>query len=248
MRYDHYYSFGGTTNPRLGLIYHPWTRTTFKLLYGSAFRVPSAFETFYYALGQYQANLHLEPETIKSYEIVMEQGPGQHFHLVGDVYRNQIGDLMVPNSSGLLVFQNNGGSRATGVETELDARFASGLQGSASYSYVDVVESVLSTPSNSPQHMGKLNLMIPMLQKKLFAGLEGQYNGPHLTRQEHMASGFQVFNLTLLGHTLGNHMDLSASVYNILDKKYFDPSPVLLPEDHIQQDGRSFRAKVTVKF
>jgi outer membrane receptor for ferrienterochelin and colicins len=44
LRYDHYSSFGGTTNPRLGLIYHLFQPTTLKLLYGTAFRAPEPFE------------------------------------------------------------------------------------------------------------------------------------------------------------------------------------------------------------
>src|SRR5438477_7878420 len=103
MRYDHYYTFGGTTNPRLGLIYHPFAQTAFKLLYGSAFRAPSAYEMFYYGLGQYQANLHLQPETIKSYEFVTEQGLGEHFHLTANLFRNQVSRLITQrlNSSRL---------------------------------------------------------------------------------------------------------------------------------------------------
>jgi outer membrane receptor protein involved in Fe transport len=41
-------------------------------------------------------------------------------------------------------------------------------------------------------------------------------------------SAFSVLNVTLLGHTLGKHLDLSGSVYNVFNKKYFDPSR---PED-----------------
>jgi iron complex outermembrane receptor protein len=47
---------------------------------------------------------------------------------------------------------------------------------------------------------------------------------------------------------MGNHLDLSASAYNLFDKKYFDPAPVGLTQDQIQQDGRSFRAQITIKF
>ena len=44
VRYDHYTQFGGTANPRLGLIYHVAQPTTLKLLYGTAFRAPEPFE------------------------------------------------------------------------------------------------------------------------------------------------------------------------------------------------------------
>src|ERR1700683_4535336 len=44
LRYDHYSTFGGTTNPRAALIYSPWGKTTVKFLYGHAFRAPNFFE------------------------------------------------------------------------------------------------------------------------------------------------------------------------------------------------------------
>ena len=251
VRYDHYYTFGGTTNPRLGLIYHPFSQTVFKLLYGSAFRAPSAYEMYYYGLGQYQANLHLQPETIKSYELVAEQELGKRFHLIANVFRNQVGQLITQglNSSGFLVFQNTSGAHVTGFETELDGRFAGGLQGKASYSYTNDQNALTrQTLTNSPKHLAKLNVIVPMLQRKLFAGLEAQFNGPATSLEGDTARSFQVLNATLLGHAVGKHLDISTSLYNILDKKYFDPAPVGLTQDQIQQDGRNFRVKITARF
>jgi outer membrane receptor for ferrienterochelin and colicins len=251
VRYDHYYSFGGTANPRFGLIYHPFPQTAFKLLYGSAFRAPSAFEMFYYGLGLYQANLHLQPETIKSYEVVVEQGLGERFHLTANVFRNQLSHLIVqgPNSSGLLVFENSGSDQVDGFESEIDGRFPGGLQGKASYSYTRAGD-VLTRKSltNSPEQLAKLNLIVPLLQQKLFAGLDAQFNGPATTLTGASTSSFQVFNLTLLGHAMGKHLDVSASVYNLLDKKYYDPAPVGFTQNQIQQDGRNLRAGIIARF
>ena len=50
-RYDHYSSFGDTLNPRGALIYHPWRPSTFKLLYGQAFRAPNAYEEYNQGVG-----------------------------------------------------------------------------------------------------------------------------------------------------------------------------------------------------
>lgn len=251
VRYDHYYSFGGTANPRLGLIYHPFSQTSFKLLYGSAFRAPSAYEMFYYGLGLFQANLHLQPETIKSYELVVEQGLGDRFHLTANVFRNQLSHLIVQglNSSGLLVFENTSGDHVDGFGTEIEGRFPGGLQGKASYSYTrngDVL--TRKSLTNSPEHLAKLNLIVPLLQQKLFGGLDAQFNGPATTLTGASTSSFQVFNLTLLGHAMGKHLDISASVYNLLDKKYFDPAPVGFTQDQIQQDGRNLRAGIIARF
>jgi iron complex outermembrane receptor protein len=52
----------------------------------------------------------------------------------------------------------------------------------------------------------------------------------------------------MLGHTLGKRLDLSGSVYNVFNKKYFDPGRPEDPEDSIQQDGRNFRIKLTARF
>src|SRR5205807_7657633 len=139
------------------------------------------------------------------------------------------------NSSGFLVFQNTTGAHVNGFETELDGRFLGGLQGRASYSYTDD-QNALTTQSltNSPHHLAKLNVIAPMLQQKLFAGLEAQFNSRATTLEGGSASSFQVFNATLLGHAMGKHLDVSASAYNLLDKKYFDPAPVGLTHDQIQ--------------
>ena len=43
-------------------------------------------------------------------------------------------------------------------------------------------------------------------------------------------------------------LDLSASVYNLLDKRYSDPSSPFHQQASIEQNGRSFRVKLTYRF
>ncbi|MDH3282892.1 MAG: TonB-dependent receptor, partial [Gammaproteobacteria bacterium] len=47
LRYDAHSEYESTTNPRLGLIYHATPKTVVKLLYGTAFRAPNAYEQYY---------------------------------------------------------------------------------------------------------------------------------------------------------------------------------------------------------
>jgi outer membrane cobalamin receptor len=252
LRYDHYSDFGGTTNPRLGLIYHLFHPTTLKLLYGAAFRAPEPYELAPDYGPFYENHGGLKPETIRSVEGVVEQGIGQHFTLSGSVFRNWIEKLIslqTDPSNGLLVYQNSEKANATGVEVELDGRLSGGLQGRASYSYTDVVQPVTrDILGNSPQHLGKLNVIIPVVRQRLFASMDAQYTSRRETLAENTVSGFSVFNVTVLGHALEKHLDVSASVYNLFDKKYFDPGRPEDPEDSIQQNGRNFRVKLTVRF
>jgi iron complex outermembrane receptor protein len=77
LRYDHFETFGETVNPRLGLIYSPLQRTTFKALYGTAFKAPNAYE-LYYTGPNNRGNPSLKPENITTYELVFEQGLNDH--------------------------------------------------------------------------------------------------------------------------------------------------------------------------
>jgi outer membrane receptor for ferrienterochelin and colicins len=253
VRYDHYSTFGGTTNPRAALIFRAADKTTLKLLYGNAFSAPDVYETSPDFGVFYDDNLKLQPEHIQSLEARVEQGLGQYFQLSSGVYRNRISDLItlvsVP-SDGNFQYQNAGNAQALGMDVEVSGRATNGLQGKASFEYVDAYSDSAGHPSlnNSPGPMAKLNLIYPLIDQRLSAGVEGQFLGRRLTLLEDSLSSYQVFNLTLLGHAVGKHLDLAASVWNVLDKKYFDPGRPEDPEDAIQQDGRSFRIKITGRF
>jgi outer membrane receptor for ferrienterochelin and colicins len=251
VRYDHYSQFGGTTNPRLGLIYHVAHPTTLKLLYGTAFRAPEPFEVTP-DFGSFDNNFSLRPETIRNVEGVVEQALGERVTLTGDVFHSWIDDLITletNSADGNEIYLNSQRVNATGVEFEINGRLASGIQGTGSYSYTVAQQpSTSQTLPNSPRHLGKLNVSVPVIRQRLFASVDAQYASSVETLAGNTISGFGVFNATALGHAFGRHLDLSASVYNLLDKKYFNPGRPEDPEDAIQQDGRTFRVKMTAHF
>ena len=46
VQYDHWPTFGGTTNPRVGFILKPRPNTSFKVMHGTAFRAPNLYELY----------------------------------------------------------------------------------------------------------------------------------------------------------------------------------------------------------
>lgn len=68
-RLDDYSDFGRHASPRLGLVYRPQEDSAIKLLYGQAFRAPSAVEIGG-AQGSVLGNTGLKPEIIESVELV----------------------------------------------------------------------------------------------------------------------------------------------------------------------------------
>jgi len=254
IRYDHYDTFGGTTNPRLALIYKPLEGTIFKLLYGEAFRAPSAFEFFYNDGGlSLKSNPALKPEKIRTYELVYEQYLGDHLRssLSGFYYR--IEDLIIQQTDpadGLNQFQNAESADAKGAELELEGKWSNGLQGRLSYTIQDA-KNIQSGKAltNSPRHLAKLNLIAPLIREKVFAGIEEQYTGRRATESGGYSAASYITNLTLFSKNLLPRLELSATLYNLFDTHYGDPvSTDLAPVDIVGQDGRTFRVKLTYKF
>ena len=64
-----------------------------------------------------------------------------------------------------------------------------------------------------------------------------------------LQGGFAITNLTLLAPKLVRDVEFSASVYNLFDRRYFDPAGNdQNPVDRIEQNGRNFRLKMTYRF
>jgi iron complex outermembrane receptor protein len=251
VRYDHYDTFGGTTNPRVALIYSPLARTTIKLLYGQAFRAPNAYE-LYYEGGGNKANPNLHPETIRTYEAVLEQGVGERIRLVADAFsfdiRNLIAQVTDPTDN-TLVFDNIERVKAKGIELAAEGKWANGFSGRASYTIQRAEDADTGERlTNSPSSMAKLNVVVPVWSDKLFTGVELQYIADRKTPKGGAADSATVVNLTLLARNLARGLEISGSVYNLFDKAYGVPGG----EEHVQnvipQDGRTFRIKVTASF
>ncbi len=255
VRFDHYNSFGGTTNPRLALIYNAFEKGSFKFLYGSAFRAPNVYELYYASptsIPPMVNNPDLKPEKIKTYTVVYEQYFGDHFHAVASGYYYRINDLIdeTTDLSGNLIFNNIDEVQAHGFEVEVENRWANGLEGRFSYTTQRAEDELTGEPlENSPAQMAKLNLSAPIVKEKVFAGIEQLYMSRRRTTNGDYTESFYLTNLTLFTQRMIDRLEVSASVYNLFDKIYGDPvSADLLPINTVIQDGRTYRVKLTYAF
>jgi outer membrane receptor for ferrienterochelin and colicins len=243
LRYDHFSTFGDTVNPRAALIYAPWAATTFKALYGQAFRAPNAYENYYESVSN-KRNPNLGPETIRSYELVWEQQWGKHWRTSASLFYNDIDGLIgyqEDPSDSLLFFDNLDSVVAKGGEFEVETHLASGLQGRASYTYTVAEEGATGERlSNSPEHLAKVSLSVPVWKEKVFASAEVQGMSRRLQTRGGKVGGFVVANATLYSRELLPGLEVSASIYNLFDQRF--------SQDSIEQNGRQFRLKATWKF
>jgi len=252
LRHDHYETFGGTTNPRLALIYSPLPQTTFKLMYGRAFRAPNNYELYYQDGFSQESNPRLRPERIATGELVWEQDLGAKLRFTADGFDNRIEGLINEQAdpgNGLLFFANTGKARSRGVELELAGRTLKGIEGRASYSFQSTVDEATGIPlTNSPRHLAKAEVIWPWAHRRLFLGLDLQYMSSRTTLTGSEVQPYGISNLTLSSREFAGGFQLSGSVYDLFNSIYSDPVGAEIREPALAQNGRDFRIKLARVF
>jgi iron complex outermembrane receptor protein len=245
-RYDHYESFGDTAHPRVALIYHPVNQTTLKFLYGSAFRAPNAIENFYQDGYSSIASPNVKPEEVTTYELVAEQGIGRNLRVTAAAFLTEADDLIEGTSTLPYQYANLSQVEAKGIEVELQGAWTNGLRGTVSYTFTDTQDQdTHRSLDNSPNHLAKLGVIVPVWRDQVFGGVEVQYTSRRDTVAGNTVNDFVVANLTLFAQKLWGGWEASGSLYNLFDTQYRDPASGL---DSVQQDGRQWRVKLTYRF
>lgn len=254
LRYDKQEPYGDSDlSPRTALILSPARDSTLKLIYGEAFRTPNAYERFYDDNGaSMKSNPDLAPESIRTYELVWEQLVTEWFQLNTSLYQYEIQDLITQSTDpadGLLQYQNIDSVEAQGFEIEGRLDLPAELKVRTSYAYCQAKDaSTDERLSNSPEHMAKLNLTAPVFARNVTFGPELQYVSERVTASGEELGSVILINATLLARQLKGGFDLALSVYNIFDESYSVPVGEEILGGSVQQDGRTFRVKVTKRF
>jgi iron complex outermembrane receptor protein len=262
VRYDGTDTAGGSANPRVALIYHPFESTALKAIYGTAFRAPSAYELYYASLDTWKPNPDLDPETVQTVEFVVEQEIGEHFRAVGSAYYSEIDDLIeltVDPSDDFLVFDNRGSIDSVGGEFWVDGHWESGLTGRLSYAVQRSEERKTGRRiTNSPRHMAKfnvavpMNLVVPVIGERFLsgvtAGVELQYMSPRKLLDGSNSDDVFLTNLTVVGRDLIGGLTFSGGVNNLFNASYSDPGTLDHVQNEIPQNGRTLFIELTYRF
>jgi iron complex outermembrane receptor protein len=252
LRYDAYPTFGGTTSPRLGLV---WQRgsLTVKALFGRAFRAPNEYELHYTAEDQVppqRGNTALRPETIDTAELVLERSAGRDVSLLASAFhadaRHLIG-VSRDGDEGAMMFRN--GDRIRSIGLELGAQLRRG-RASARLSYAfSRTRSARDDGRlvNSPSHLARASVSVP-LGERLSAGVDAEYASSRRTLAGRETGDAFMTHATVLARGLPGRLEASASVYNLFDRRYADPGAEEHVQDLLYQDGRTFRFELLWRF
>ncbi|MDD2661684.1 MAG: TonB-dependent receptor [Methylococcales bacterium] len=255
-RYDRYNDFGGTFNPRMGFNWEFIKNYSLKFSYGTAYRAPAFGELGLVNNPVLLGNPTLKPEEVKTFETGVIAHPVSGLTTQATYYHSAINQIIsqVPVQVAISQYDNSGSVVAEGVELEMRYDFDGNLQGS----YVSA--------NHVLQHsiqLGRQLADVPRQRTNLTANwaFDNTWSSfahvlikgdtlRDLGDTRDSVPGYALLDLGLLGKNMfGKKVDVSFNVYNLLDKRYYDPAPASLNfVGDYQMAGRTFFGHVSLKF
>nr|WP_229507086.1 TonB-dependent receptor [Pseudoduganella rivuli] len=157
VRHDKYSDFGGTTNPRIAMVWDASFDVTAKLLYGRAFRAPSFNEAYGASNPVTTGNPDLQPETNGTLEAALSWQAATDVQLNATLYRYSMGNIirLVPRpvaGTGQL-YRNTGNQTGHGIELESAWLVRSGLRVKGNYAWQRSIDQATGKDAGyAPRH------------------------------------------------------------------------------------------------
>ncbi len=166
------------------------------------------------------------------------------------MFHNDVTDLIgatVQNAT-QNIFENAFSVRTTGLEAELNQRFASGVRGFVNGTWQ---HSDFSTgpPINSPEWIANLGVVTPIIGEKLSASLRENFVSDRPTRVAGLdTEDAFITTVTLRSENALPHWTFLLSAENLFDQHYGVPSGADGTVNIIPQPGRVIWFRATYKF
>ncbi len=239
VRHDRYSDFGGTTNPRVALVWDAALNVTAKLLYGRAFRAPS-FNEQYGNNPVNNGNPNLRPETIKTLEAALNWQASEALQMNLSLFRYDMQDIIraVPNPAPTpgSTYQNQGRQNGRGMELELVWDAKRNLRFTGNYAYQRSIDEPTGQDSGyAPHHH--------LYARADWRIAPGWLLSPQVTwvADRRRSAGdnrppvpdYTAFDLNLRTMRGKGQWDFSVAVRNLFNADVREPSPApgLIPND-----------------
>jgi iron complex outermembrane receptor protein len=255
VRGDHNGIFGWQTSPRLGATFHPGGKLVAKLLYGEAFRAPSFREFFTVdETGQFpEGNRALRPESIRTFEASLDYTFSSYaaFHLLA--YRESTSDAIYSEDN--RPYANHPGDTIYGTEAGLKLAWPNRLTVYLNGSYIwtdlyNIPHKQLNGGFNAP--LGKhwnWNLQASWVSERPRDPDDRFYYDPGVTPYKRPdPSGYLLVNSTLRLLEVVPGLEFRLSVYNLLDRDFYDPTYEPTKYYDLQAPGRTFLLRAVYRF
>lgn len=237
-RHDSHNQYGEHDSYRIGLTSQLLPRLHGKLLYGTAFKAPNAFQLYAQPLytGDALGNTDLEPETARTLEGQLSWEARANLLMILTAYHTQVSKLIELQPFGLNQrWSNRGQEKGSGLETELrwqQDRHQLGLSASWHDTTVQLEQPLIPLPevetASAPRLLTRLNWRYVLTEAEL--GVEGRYVSERRAsdsnidinlRQVYTLPDYTIWRLHGFrqwgAHRVGLVLD------NAMDKRYAEP-------------------------
>ena len=238
VRHDQYSDFGGTTNPRLALVWEAAYNLTSKLLYGRAFRPPSFSELYNINNPVALGNPNLKPEEIESLELAFAWQATSTLQTNLNLFRYRMKDILrfVQNPDNSFTAQNAGRQNGQGMEIELAWEAGQNLRLSGNYAQQHSVDAATDQDAgNAPRHHAYARA-----DWRFMPGWTANAQLNHVASRERepgdirpAIADYRTVDLTLRNQSRSGDWDFTVTVRNLFDADAREPSPApgLIPND-----------------
>jgi iron complex outermembrane receptor protein len=248
-RLDRQTSEDWLATPRLSLLWQPTPAWVVKALAGDAYREPNFLERTPAAMGE-PWNDGLTRERVRSFELAADWQVFEALRVSASLFDNRVRDLIeqIAQDDGLLVYRNVGSARARGIELESEVLSRTGWRVRASLTRQRVRLAGGAEPSNAPRALLKLHATVPLPGWPARLGVELRGMGSRTTLTGARLGHRVLSNATLTWDPPGRPWSMSASVYNLGNRRVSDPAGPEFLADRIKQDGRVVSLRWTTTF
>lgn len=251
VRHDHYSDFGGTTNPRVALVWAARQDLTAKLLYGEAFRAPSFAELTVINNPANLGNPSVQPETIKTTELAFDYRPSDKLWGALNIFSYDIKGLIdfLPTPAGSMA-QNAKNQQGQGIEVEAHWQALPGLQILGSVSYQDAEDKNTGEQvADAPRKQAMLSADWKIASDwSLRVDNYWIADRPRASADPRPKADDYVWtNLTLRFRQPAQKWETALIARNLFDVDAREPAPATVPNDY-PLPGRSVMLEVRAHF
>ncbi|VUD67400.1 Colicin I receptor [Thalassocella blandensis] len=231
-RYDDYSDAKHHVSPRAGIIYHPTRKSAFKLLYGHAYRPPTAAELEGSSVATASDGT---AENVDTFELAFIHH-ANHCRSSITLFKSHWQDAVLleanPDSPPPLARLNIGENKAEGVEISFNW-IADPVRFDFSGSYVTSSDTISDSDYVAfPKYIFNAGIGVSTLNKRMQLYLHNRvhldaYDGPitDIVPMPQSLKNYWRSDFSLIWKGRQNHVDVFFNLLNVMDRKNYFPSP-----------------------
>ncbi len=223
VRYDRYSDFGGTTNPRLALVWDAAYNVVVKAMHGTAFRAPSFSEQYAINNPVTVGNPNIKPETITTDELAFSWQQTSKLNSNLNFFSYRMRGIIRP----IPTYQNTGDQTGRGLEWEETFDATGSLRLIGNYSWQHSIDNASGQDAGMAPHRHLFARgdwrFAPLWQLGATVNyVAGRMREPGDTRP--LIPDYTTVGLTLRREKFADNWDARASVTNLFNSNALEPT------------------------